>query len=117
VLVKGATDPTIVELFDADSSAGRCAVAIRRVAEHSDDPGSVGMFLFYWPLYIGSAEVVIDGLERGDAVAVEAAADLFISTDCGANLPALSKISGDEQRSDASGHAVDGEAGALPETG
>src|SRR5581483_6024766 len=90
LVVKGAKYTTVVELFDSDPSAGRCARAIRRLKQAyeeahrvSNSSEIVGMFLFYWPLTADSVDVVMDAVERGDGAAVEAAAEAFIESDFG----------------------------------
>lgn len=124
LITKGTKDTVLVEFFDADPSAGRCMRAVRRVKDAYEarmpsgtepvdlmDPAQVvGMFLFFWPLELNSVDVVADGIERGDGVAVETAAEAFITTDFGARLDRLDTLIPDEQR-DAGGHAADGAAG------
>lgn len=107
VVVKGSIEPVFVELIDTDPDAGRCARAIKRVKDaveiEDTEFTAVSMFLFFWPLYLGSVDMVIDGMARGESKLVEAAAELFIRCDFGNDL---SKIQADEQRSDAGGHAA-----------
>lgn len=113
LVVKGAEEATLVELFDADPSAGRCMRAVHRVREAAerarpaDGVSRVGFFLYYWPDAEGSVGCVADAIERGDGAAVEAAANHFIETALADELSAVLGSRPDAS-SDAAGHEADG---------
>lgn len=119
LMMKGTKETMIVEFVDADPVVGRCMRAVRRVKDEAEAASGerdlemsmteiIGMFLYFWPVDMGSVDVVSDAIEQGDADAVEAAADAFIQADFGANLPALGTLPANDSSSDAAGHAADG---------
>lgn len=115
LVVKGAEDTVVVELYDADPSAGRCMEQVDRVKRAIEEQlpdwkqrEAIGLFLYFWPLSPGSVDVVADAMTRGDAKAVEKAADWFIES--------LGTLLGDA--SDAGGHAAaDGTPGSVSGSG
>lgn len=113
LVVKGATETTVVNFVDVESNVGRIATAInsiRRAVHESmgdwEECNVIGMFLFYWPIALDSVDVVIDAVQKGEAARVEMAAELFIATSFGSNLAALGTLPPDDHRSDAAGHAA-----------